>query len=100
METKSKSIASRTRLKEPILIHCNIGETLTPNSCSKIVTEISKYIICNNLIPYHFDTLKKAAENFKLVSSKVMVCFDVRICLSLMSQVTFASRIEVQISQR
>lgn len=60
----SVGISNRSRVKKPIIINCNICDTLTPMSCSKIITEIAKYILCSRLIPYPYYALKNAARNF------------------------------------
>lgn len=77
-ERLSYNIANRSRLAKPVFIHCNIDETLTPTSCSKIVTEIGKYILCNKLIPHPYYTLENATENFDTVSYNV-VCVHGRV---------------------
>jgi hypothetical protein len=63
----------RGRLKEPVVINCNIQDALTPASCSKIVTDIARYILCSKLIPYPYDMLKSAAQNLNSVSNTVYV---------------------------
>jgi hypothetical protein len=61
--------------KKPITINCNIRDTLTPVSCSKVIAEISKYVICNRLIPYPYCALKSAAQNLNSVSNKLCIYF-------------------------
>jgi hypothetical protein len=68
-------ISNRSRGKKPIIINCNICDTLTPVSCSKIITEIAKYILCSRLIPYPYYALKCAAQNLNCVSNNLYVCF-------------------------
>lgn len=65
----STGISNRSRGKKPVIINCNICDTLTPMSCSKIITEIAKYILCSRLIPYPYCALKSAAQNFNRVSN-------------------------------
>jgi len=78
-EMFSYGVSNRSRLKKPVIINCNIGDTLTPTFCTKIVTEIAKYIFCNKLIPYPYDALRNVAQNLHRVSNKSMLCLYVRI---------------------
>jgi len=78
MENKLKTgkCPYRSRLKKPVVINCNLRDALTPTSCTKIVTDIAKYILCTKLIPYPYDMLKSAAQNLNSVSN-----FGVYLCM-------------------
>ncbi|KAJ9597760.1 hypothetical protein L9F63_011368, partial [Diploptera punctata] len=43
-------------------IDFNISETLTPTVCTRILKEVTKYIVCHKLIPCSFEALKHIAE--------------------------------------
>jgi hypothetical protein len=62
-----------SRRKKPVIINCNIGDTLTPASCSNVIAEIAKYVVCNRLIPYPYCALKNAAQNLTCVSNNLYI---------------------------
>lgn len=63
----------KKRGEKIVFIDFKIAETLTPTTCTRILTEISKYIVCHKLIPYPYDALKhmaQSAEKFVLSEKK------------------------------
>ncbi|PSN49779.1 hypothetical protein C0J52_01388 [Blattella germanica] len=59
-------VMKRTRVKKKqdtvALINCCLSETLTPTTCTKVLKEIAKYIVCHKLIPYPYEALKNIAS--------------------------------------
>jgi hypothetical protein len=84
---KAEKCPYRSRLKKPVVINCNITDALTPTSCTKIVTDIAKYILCTKLVPYPYDMLKSAAQNLNSVSKTVytivlLIIFSTRVFIN------------------
>lgn len=84
---KTEKCPYRSRLKKPVVINCNITDALTPTSCTKIVTDIAKYILCTKLVPYPYDMLKSAAQNLNSVSKTVytivlLIIFSTRVFIN------------------
>jgi len=91
MENKLKTVKCpyRSRLKKPVVINCNITDALTLTSCTKIVTDIAKYILCTKLIPYPYDMLKSAAQNLNSVSNTVYIY----VCTTIVLLIIFSTRV-------
>jgi len=86
---KTEKCPYRNRLKKPVVINCNITDALTPTSCTKIVTDIAKYILCTKLIPYPYDMLKSAAQYLNSVSNTVYIY----VCIAIVLLIFFSTRV-------